>query len=215
VEIDHVFVCCSPGAPEADSLVRLGLREGAGSAHAGQGTANRRFFFAGFYLELLWVADDGEARGEAVRRTGLWERCCARASGASPFGVLLRPSHEGEQPPFPTWRYRPPYLPAGTSIAIADGLPLHEPLLAVLPFARTSGWGAGQPTDHALPWRDLDCVQIAVPDPGARSAAARAASGAVRLTFVGGEPLMDLVFHNDPGVVHDLRPTLPLRLRGA
>jgi hypothetical protein len=172
VEIDHVFVFCLPGAPEAETLIRLGLREGTGGAHAGQGTANRRFFFAGSYLELLWVADESEARSAAVRRSGLHERWRARTSGASPFGILLRPSHEGERPPFPTWHYRPPYLPAGTAIAIADGVPPHEPLLAVLPFARNAGWGAGQPTDHALPWRDLDFVRVAVPDRGALSAGA-------------------------------------------
>ena len=32
VEVDHVFICCSLGAPEADALTRLGLREGSPNA---------------------------------------------------------------------------------------------------------------------------------------------------------------------------------------
>jgi len=43
--IDHVFVMCSPGAPEAAALIRAGLTEGSANTHPGQGTANRRFFF--------------------------------------------------------------------------------------------------------------------------------------------------------------------------
>lgn len=42
-ELDYVFVCTTPGAPEADKLVRLGFHEGPPNQHPGQGTANRRF----------------------------------------------------------------------------------------------------------------------------------------------------------------------------
>jgi hypothetical protein len=31
VELDHVFVMCAPGAPEAAALTRLGLKEGPGT----------------------------------------------------------------------------------------------------------------------------------------------------------------------------------------
>jgi Glyoxalase-like domain len=55
--VDHAFIACSPGAPEAGALLRLGFIEGQGNTHPGQGTANRRFFFENFMLELLWVAD--------------------------------------------------------------------------------------------------------------------------------------------------------------
>jgi hypothetical protein len=60
--LDHVIVFCSTGAPEADDLVRLGLREGLPNTHPGQGTANCRFFFQNAYLELLWVSDPKEFR---------------------------------------------------------------------------------------------------------------------------------------------------------
>ncbi|MGH8238896.1 MAG: hypothetical protein ACREXP_18010 [Steroidobacteraceae bacterium] len=60
VEVDHVFVSASVGAPEGDRLLDLGLVEGSPNRHPGQGTANRRFFFANAMLE---PAFDGERQG--------------------------------------------------------------------------------------------------------------------------------------------------------
>ncbi len=42
-ELDHFFVLCSLGAPEASLLTAVGLIEGEPNTHPGQGTANRRF----------------------------------------------------------------------------------------------------------------------------------------------------------------------------
>ena len=89
-EIDHVYVCCSVGAPEAEAVRGLGLREGSPNSHPGQGTACRRFFFDNAYLELLWINDRQEAQSEAVRPTRLWERWCHRGETACPFGIVLR-----------------------------------------------------------------------------------------------------------------------------
>src|SRR5204862_7767404 len=84
--VDHVFICCSKGAPEAEALVELGLVEGSGNVHLGQGTANRRFFFKNTYLELLWISDEAEARSSESEGTRLWDRCSSRNDGACPFG---------------------------------------------------------------------------------------------------------------------------------
>jgi len=35
LELDHLFFCTEPGAPEVDELVRFGLREGAPNTHPG------------------------------------------------------------------------------------------------------------------------------------------------------------------------------------
>ena len=56
-ELDHVFIMCAVGGPEAVALSRLGLKEGSANTHPGQGTASRRFFFRNGYIELLWVCD--------------------------------------------------------------------------------------------------------------------------------------------------------------
>ena len=214
MQIDHVFICCAHGAPEADALLRIGLAEGPGNVHPGQGTANRRFHFANAYLELLWIADEREARSEATQRTRLWERWSARSSDASPFGLLLRPERDGERPPFATWAYRPSYLPPGTAIEFAHGVPLHEPELAWLPFMRSGQPHPGGGVDRAAPFRELVEVRVAVPDAAAISGAARAARDAAPLAYISGTPLLELVFDCAREVVHDLRPALPLVLRG-
>ena len=64
MELDHMFVCTDPGAPEAEKLVQFGLHEGPPNQHPGQGTACRRFAFANAMIELLWVSDAKEAQSQ-------------------------------------------------------------------------------------------------------------------------------------------------------
>lgn len=92
IELDHVFICTDPGAPEAEELVRFGLREGPPNRHPGQGTANRRFGFANAMIELFWVNDAREAQSECTRRTLLWERWSGREGSLllSVFVCVLR-----------------------------------------------------------------------------------------------------------------------------
>ena len=90
--LDHVFVLTESGAPSCASLTALGFVEGEPNSHPGQGTANRRFFFANAMLELLWVDDPSEARRPPADRLQLWERSEGRGSGASPFGICLHAS---------------------------------------------------------------------------------------------------------------------------
>jgi hypothetical protein len=52
LELDHVFICCSVGAPEGDALVRLGVNE-ARRTLIRAGNRDRRFFFRNAFLELL------------------------------------------------------------------------------------------------------------------------------------------------------------------
>src|SRR5215475_6663013 len=106
VEFDHLFVCTAPGAPEAETLVRFGLRESLPNSHPGQGTACRRFAFLNAMIELFWVSNSQEAQSERTRRTLLWERWSARARGAAPFGICLRPGDSEDCTlPFPGWEY--------------------------------------------------------------------------------------------------------------
>jgi hypothetical protein len=209
--IDHVFVLCSAGAPEADALARAGFREGSGLTHPGQGTANRRFFFQNAYLELLWVSDAEEARREPASRTRLWERWSERQAGASPFGIIFRAQGSASlDPPFPTWSYRPPY--SEVAIDVACDTPLGEPELFYFRFARRPGALSEQPTAHALPPRSLTGLSVAVPA-AARSKGARAAEATGLVTFRTAAPLMTLEFDGRArGQTMDLRPELPLVL---
>lgn len=132
-ELDHLFVLCEPGAPEADELVAAGLIEGPHYVHQGQGTSNRLFFFNEFYLEFLWVHDEAEARSSQTAPTKLWERWSQRQRGASSLGLCLRPSQPkfAAQKPFAGFEYQPYYLPTTDSIWIADQL-IEAPMMFYL-----------------------------------------------------------------------------------
>jgi hypothetical protein len=214
--LDHVFVLCEVGAHGAEALRGLGLREGSGNVHPGQGTANRRFFFRNFFLELLWVADAAQARREPAAGTRLWERWSHRNGAASPFGLLLRT--QGDAPgalPFPTWSYRPSYLPPGASLEFARGVPLGEPALVVMNWPRGPDAAGAEPVDHPAGFGELLHACVGVPSADALSAATQTVRDLCGIAYRStGAPLLRLDFAADRDVEHDLRPALPLLLRG-
>lgn len=133
ISLGHIFICCDRDAPEADILADLGLTEGSGNVHSGQGAANRRFFFEGGFIELVWVERAGEARSEHPSPTRLWQRWWNRDCGACSFGIVFSPvGSPAPSPPFPTWTYRPAYLDRNREILFAKGTPIEEPELTEL-----------------------------------------------------------------------------------
>ena len=214
IEIDHVFICCAAGAPEASVLLQLGFVEGTRNVHVGQGTANRRFFFENAYLELLWVRDAAEAIEERPRAARFWERWLRRDRGASPFGIVFRPAigNETAAAPFPTWSYRPDYLPPPLAIEMAVDTALEEPELIYLPFAKRSGF-AGEPAQRQS--LVLHSVTVGLPSRGPHSAAARVCQKQALIRYrYESEHVLDIDLESNTEFQHDLRPTLPLRLRG-
>jgi hypothetical protein len=215
IELDHLFILSSVDAPEAARLQRLGLHEGSPNTHPGQGTASRRFFFRHAYLELLWVCDPQQAQGERVRQARLWDRWVNRHDGACPFGIVLRPGSgdEAQNPPFDTWAYRPPYLPAPLAIQIALNTPLSEPEFFYLGFQRDRARLGEEPTAHAIPATDITNVTIGNPVP-VDSSAARALRTAGWFSVTSADqPVMSLSFNGAvSGASADLRPELPLVL---
>jgi hypothetical protein len=207
IELDHLFVWTEAGAPEAELLVQFGLTEGEPNTHPGQGTACRRFFFNNAYLELLWVADPAEAQNETTRPTQLWTR--SQRGPSSPFGVAFRPSAPGVSVPFPSWEYRPPYLPAGLAIRVGKDVPLVEPWWFYLDFRRKP-----QRVEHPAGFRAITRVRLTA-NTTEPSEVARAVLGAGVVSMVPGrEPLAELWF--DGGVndlSKDFRPALPLVFR--
>jgi hypothetical protein len=217
LEVDHAFVACAPGAPEAAALLQLGLQEGSSNTHPGQGTANRRFFFENFMLELVWVTDRTEATSAQTRRTRLWERCSKQETGVNPFGIVFRAVGDHEPAaPFATWNYHPSYLPAGTAIQIAEGTTLQEPELFYLPFLRQSGVRRAEPTSHAQPLGKMRQLRAGVPRLKELSDASRSAENCGLLSYFESEqPLLEMQFSSSSDLRLDLRPALPLVLRGA
>jgi len=216
MQLDHIFLRTSAGAPEAARLLELGLTEGSANQHPGQGTANRRFFFHNAFLELLWIEDAADVGNATTNPTRLAERLDTQAAG-SPFGLCFRPAHKDPTPPFPCWAYRPAYLPAGMQVDIATDTPLQEPMWFFLAQAVSPAQAAParrQPLQHALGVHSISAVTVTAATDAEWSAAAQAtsASGGVTLQR-GASHLLELSFDSaKQGRQIDLRPALPLLL---
>jgi Glyoxalase-like domain len=217
IALDHVFVCCEQGGPEANALLHIGLIEGTRNVHPGQGTANRRFFFDGGFIELLWVHNRAEAQSKLSSRTKLWERWSQRVKGACPFGLAFSPT--GSQvpiPPFDAWAYRPQYLPIEKSIMFATGTSLKEPELFYLAWASPQASSAAQPKNQGNPFLRMHSVSVGIPKLASLSEAAHKASEAGLVEFYEAtKHELTLNFAARENVYIDLRSTLGLILRGS
>jgi hypothetical protein len=206
MQIDHFFIRVSPGGAEAELLRAFGLSEGSGNVHPGQGTANRRFFFANAFLELLWIADGEEITNERTQPTMLRERLSADDNGdTSPFGICYRPAV-----PFATWNYTPAYLPPGMTIGIADA-PLSEPMWFYTSADKAPEQFAAdrrQPLDHAAGLGSITGLRCTLQSLAALSSAALASG--IELAQ-GDAHLLEISFdHAARGLSKDFRPALPL-----
>lgn len=218
-ELDHIFVLADIGAPEAETLISAGLTEGEPNVHPGQGTANRRFFFQNAFLELLWVSDPEEAQSELVRPIQLWQRWSQRTTTASPFGVCFRPTDLGSAGvPFPSWEYRPRYLPSPLIINVGEDVPLSEPLWFYLKLGRRPNspeWPSHQPLRHALGFQEITQIRFTGPfmEYPSEAIAAILRLNAVAFAYAS-QNLLEVTF--DGGTQNrgqDFRPVLPVVFR--
>jgi hypothetical protein len=210
IELDHLFVCTAPGAPEAEELVRFGLREGPPNQHPGQGTANRRFAFANAMIELVWVSDAKEAQSEGPRRTLLWERWSGREREASPFGFCLRPvDSQNMESPFPAWVYRPSYLPDPLVMHIGEA-GVEEPMWVYLSFmgrADREQWFV----DHPIGIREITNLTLTTPVPLRSTVSRRMVESGILSVQEGSKSLLEIEFdYNQRKEIMDFRPHLPL-----
>jgi hypothetical protein len=209
IELDHLFVCANPGAFEADRLVQFGLHEGPPNQHPGQGTACRRFAFANAMIELIWVSDAIEAQSQSALRTLLWQRWSSRAGNVSPFGICLRPvDPQIRKAPFPSWEYRPAYLPAPLFMNIGEA-GLEEPMWVYLNFmqrAQREQWFI----EHPIGVRQITGLTLTTPVP-LRSAVARTVVGnGILSTRTGTTSLLEIEFDSKRRKeCVDFRPHLP------
>jgi hypothetical protein len=210
IELDHFFVCTTPGAPEGDELVRFGLREGPPNKHPGQGTANRRFAFANAMIELIWVCDVQEVQSENTRRTRLWERWTGRESNASPFGICLRPgASQDPVPPFPAWEYRPAYLPDHLAMHIGD-TNVDEPMWVYLSFMRRAN-REQQFVEHPIGVREITGLTLTTIAPLTSSVSQSVVQYGVLSARTGSEHLLEVHFDGDRRKeTVDFRPRLPI-----
>lgn len=223
-EFDHLFICTDINASNAEQLISLGLVEGSSNTHPGQGTANRRFFFKNAMLELLWVHSEAEATSVPIARTHLWERWAKRNAGACPFGICLRPSvmdlattaPPSEGIAFPSWDYKPPYLPASMSIAVGTNSDVTtEPMVFQTPFGkRPDQFPAekSQPLEHAVGLHEITRVTLVTPVDVPLSPALKAVVDTAQIQLDSGPAYcMDIGFDGETqGQERDLRPGLPI-----
>lgn len=212
VYIDHAFITCEVGAPEADVLHAFGFREGSGNAHPGQGTANRRFFFDNFMLELLWVTNPEEAMSDRVRCTGLWERWSRRADGACRAGVVLGGRDDASSiAPLVTRAYFPAYLAAGTGIEVVQGISELEPAIYWLPWLGNDRVRADEPRNHALGVQAVTGISIGIADVTRLSdACERLRSAGLIGFFESPSSVLEIRFSSGNAARVDCRPRLPL-----
>ncbi len=222
IELDHLFTLTSVGAPEVERLVRFGLREGQPNTHPGQGTACRRFFFHNAYLEFVWVDNEQDADSDWVRPLGFIKRSQYRQSGASPFGLIFRPSRgmpEAAELPFATWPLRPPYLPEPLKLDVADNsADTAEPLLFYMSFGNRSDRYPPErrpPLDHPAGFKEITGIKLQLPGVPTLSPALQATARIGLVSLVAGPShLAEVSFdHEEQGKSEDFRPELPLLLR--
>lgn len=210
IELDHLFVCTGPGAPEAEKLVQFGLHEAPPNQHPGQGTACRRFSFVNAMIELLWVSDSNEVQSESAERTLLWERWSRRQGNACPFGICVRPVNPQETgSPFPAWEYRPAYLPDPLCMQIGEA-GIEEPMWIHLSFMRRpqrEGWFA----KHPIGVREITRLTLTVPTPLRSNASQKIVESGVLATRAGATSLLEIEFDGRQRKEHvDFRPHLPV-----
>ena len=107
----------------------------------------------------------------ACARPHLWERWRYRGTGASPFGIALRPDASEASPapaaPFESWAYKPPYLPEPWSFAIGQNASvIEEPLCFYMPFGRRPDTVAPEhrhPLEHPLRCQELTALRLTLP----------------------------------------------------
>ncbi|MEM9217264.1 MAG: VOC family protein [Cyanobacteria bacterium P01_F01_bin.150] len=206
--LDHVFILVEPTAKVADRLIEHGFQEGPRNTHPGQGTANRRFYFANGMLEFIWVHDADEARNGPGRNLHFAER--ADDLTASPFGIIFVPDHTSSDMPFPGWHYQPAYFspPRGFHVG-ANSHNIAEPLCFYFPF---HGPGVPKPQPSRNP-QTISEVIISTPSTDTEKVL-ELASQADRLSIrPGQEHLMEITLdHHAHERTQDFRPAIPLVL---
>lgn len=142
MQIDHVFTFTDYPNAAAEELLSFGLTEGSNRVHLGQGTANRKFYFENFFLEVLWVQNEAEITSPAVLPTKLWQRARHVENESSPYGLCLVNTPDTDIVFADAIAYQPAYFPAGLTIEVQP----HEQNLSLPWTCRLPFKGEQKPT---------------------------------------------------------------------
>ena len=212
LELDHVFILVEPGARVADHLLELGFQEGPRNTHPGQGTANRRFYFANGMLEFIWLQDADEARTGPGRDLRFPER--AKDPTASPFGAIFVPRNDpiNQEMPFPGWHYQPDYFPPPKGFHVgANSKNLMEPLCFYFPF-HAPGVSRPQPQKNPQMITEVIISTASMDTQGVLELASQCDRLSIKSAS---EHLMEITLDSHAlGRTKDFRPAMPLILHG-
>lgn len=215
LELDHVFIFVSEGAPGADGLLNFGFSEGEPNVHPGQGTSNRRFFFSNMMLELLWVSNVDEVKSVLTKPTMLWERWRGRNRNRSPFGIVLRSS--SAEVFFDGREYKPKYLPDGLSFLVGSNADvLSEPLFFRMPLGRMPGPGKKtQPLQNKSGFTRVTSLCVKMPQTSPESPLLKTIGDIETISFKDADShVMEIGFDGEKGgKSKDFRPELPLIIK--
>ena len=226
LEVDHVMIHVTPGAPERAALERAGFRIAPDvNHHEGQGSASITVEFGNSFLELVWrddsveVAPGLEKIAERFQRQGQW-----RTSGWSPFGIGLRRSASGpDSLPFPTREVRGPWMEPGAKLEIIS--PANDtlgPRIFVVPRTMAANGlpdsdserrrlSQRETFEHANGARRISSVKVLGPQRGMTPATHLVAQYSPVVFAVATHWALDVTFDRGAkGVTRDLRPDLPL-----
>nr|MBX2880779.1 hypothetical protein [Granulosicoccus sp.] len=132
LRLDHFFILTTQGAPVADQMRSIGLKEAVPRDHKGQGTSNRRFNLANSTIEWLYVRDANEANNGSAGPLNFPHRLMS--SEASCLGLVVRANPDASHPPFEGWDYQPDYFPNGWTFRVgSNSVNELEPLCICMP----------------------------------------------------------------------------------
>lgn len=210
MKIDHIFICVETPELVAQILKNFGLSEGEPNTHRGQGTANKRFFFQDFFLELLYVDNEDDLKSATTAPTKLYERFFDKTKATSPFGIIFCPSdNEIKLDNFPTQAYNPKYLPSPLTMTIIDGLNT-DPLYFYFDFLTDSSRANYTKTQHKNGISKMTSMSIAQPNTGSKIQQEFEKHHII--SFKENDThLLEISFDDERrGKSHDFRPALPL-----
>jgi hypothetical protein len=144
----------------------------------------------------------------------LWERWSGRERDVSPFGICLRPTDPNDvgPPPFPSWKYRPAYLPDPLVMHIGKA-GIGEPMWVYMNFmkrAQRQQWFI----EHPIGIREISGLTLTTSTPLRSTTAQKVVESGILTTRTRAASLLDIEFDGNRRDEHvDFRPDLPLRFR--
>ena len=226
LEVDHIMIHVSAGAPEREALTRAGFTVAPDlNQHEGQGSSSVMVEFANGFLELAWRDTSVSITPRLEPVATRYDRMSAwKTSGWSPLGIGLRRARGApDSLPFPTRSVRSPWMEPGASLEIISAQDdTLGPRLWVVPRSMAAdGLGASASERRRLSKPDafvhangahaITAVRVISPR-ASRTAATGLVAANGPVVFVDGAGwLIEVTF--DGGRRHvsrDLRPDLPL-----